>query len=371
MPSERRARRVLCLVPYPHAGASNRLRVEQYVERLAAIGLRLELSPFLDETAFRSAYLPGHVREKTFGVLRGAVRRVRDAMRAGSYDLVLVHREATPFGPLVVERAIAKQVPIVYDFDDAVFIRQVHPANERWSWLRDPRRVAALSRMATTVIVQNEYLAQHARAWNTKVLIVPTPVDTDRHHPRVARPDGPLVIGWLGSETTAPYLRLVDGVLATITREFDVKVKVVGGEYENRGIRDLEVLPFSLEREQLDLESFDIGILPEPDDAWSRGKGGYKALLYMAVGIPVVASGVGVNPDIVWQGETGFCARSEEEWLHALRTLLRNSALRQRLGVAGRARVVAEYSVAVQAPRFAAILEEAMASPEIEPEHAR
>ena len=133
-------------------------------------------------------------------------------------------------------------------------------------------------------------------------------------------------------------------------------VRIVGGAYENPRIRRLEVKEFSLEREQSDLEGFDIGILPEPDDDWTKGKGGYKALLYMAMGIPVVASRVGVNMDIVSDAETGFCVSTTEEWVVALRRLVADPGLRERMGAAGRARVTDRYSVQAVAPQMAKAL---------------
>ena len=168
------------------------------------------------------------------------------------------------------------------------------------------------------------------------------------------------MIGWLGSETTAPYLHLVDQALARLSQDADVIVRVVGGTYRNPAVRRLEQREFALDREQSDLEGFDIGILPEPDDDWTRGKGGYKALLYMAAGIPVVASRVGVNTDIVSDAETGFCVSTTEEWIAALRRLVADPGLRERMGAAGRARVVDRYSIHVIAPLFAKALAAAM-----------
>jgi hypothetical protein len=193
---------------------------------------------------------------------------------------------------------------------------------------------------------------------NPRVTVIPTPVDTERRRPRSSRKAGPVVIGWVGSEGTAPYLHLVDEALALLSAECDVVVRVVGGTYENRLIRRLEVEEFALDREQSDLEGFDIGILPEPDDDWTRGKGGYKALLYMAAGIPVVASRVGVNPDIVIDGETGYCVSTTEEWVRALRALVSDGPLRERFGRAGRERVVRHYSIDVITPRLATALRE-------------
>lgn len=355
--------KVLCLVLYPRSNASVRLRFEQQRTELAKHGVDLTLSSFLDDAGYRVTFQPGHTLAKVAAVARGFARRLADLTRVRSFDLLLVYRESTPFGPRFVE-AVARitRVPAVLDFDEAIFIPNIHPANRSWAWLRDPRRLPSALRSARAVTTQNAYLAEFARRFNSRVSVVPTPVDTEARRPRKVRRPGPIVIGWLGSDTTAPYLHLVDEALARLSEESEIIVRVVGGAYSNPRVRHVEAREFSLEREQSELDSFDIGILPEPDDPWTRGKGGYKALLYMAAGIPVVASRVGVNPDIVADGETGYCVETTEEWVTALRRLIGDERLRARLGSAGRARAVERFSVAVIAPRFAAALRDAVAS---------
>lgn len=355
--------RVLCLVPYPTLGASNRLRVEQYAPLLADQGIRLEISAYLPERTYRVLYRRGYLVEKVLGVLLGALRRFVDLGRAKRYDLVLVHRESAAIGPALFERVLtALRVPYVLDFDDAIFLPTAHPANRRWQWLRPPGRVAESARRARLVIVGNEYLASYARRWNQRVVVLPTPVDTDRHRPRASRVAGPhTVIGWVGSSTTSPYLRLVDGPLAAVGARDDVELRVIGGEYANPAVRHVVVRPYSLEREPTDVAQFDIGILPEPDDPWTRGKGAFKALLYMATGLPVVASAVGVNCEVVVDAVTGYCVATEEEWRLALERLIAEAELRRKMGEAGRARAEEGYSLRTLAPRFGALLREAVA----------
>jgi glycosyltransferase involved in cell wall biosynthesis len=348
-------------VLYPRSNASVRLRFEQQCRELAANGVDLTLSSFLDDRGYRVTFLTGHIAAKVAAVARGFARRIGDSRRVRTFDLLLVYRESTPFGPRFVEAAASRAgVPVVLDFDEAIFIRNIHPANRSWAWLRDPGRLRTGLRSVRAVTAQNEYLAAFARRFNSSVSVIPTPVDTDARRPRSIRLPGPVVVGWLGSETTAPYLHLIDEVLARLSDEVDVIVRVVGGTYSNPRLRRVDVRGFSLDREQSDLDTFDIGILPEPDDPWTKGKGGYKALLYMAAGIPVVASRIGVNPDIVADGETGFCVNTMDEWMTALRRLITDEGLRARLGAAGRARAVERYSVAVIAPRFAAALKDAV-----------
>lgn len=347
--------RVLALVTLPSLGASNRLRVEQYAPLLRERGISLAVSPFFDDATYRILYQRGRALEKALGVARGVLRRLRDLLRARRYDVVLVHRESAPLGPPLMERALGLLGRrYVFDFDDAIQLGPVHPSNRRWGFLRHPSRVSAAVRGAAAVISGNEYLAEWARERNENVTVISTPVDAHLHHPAVGpRPPGPLVIGWVGSSTTAPYLRLLDEALATLAREEDVVVRVVGGDYRHPSAR-VEVVPYDLAREADLVRGFDIGVLPEPDDPWTRGKGAFKALLYMSSGIPTVASRVGVNEEVI--GDAGYCVDGTAGWIEALRRLAVDPALRAALGARGRARVLARHSVEVQVSRLAGVL---------------
>src|SRR5262249_49139713 len=154
---------------------------------------------------------------------------------------------------------------------------------------------------------------------------------TNRHTPSMNRHrSGPAVIGWVGSPTTAPYLHLIDAPLATACKGRDVSVRIVGGPYRNEAIPRLDVRSYDLERETDELPGMDIGILPEPDDEWTKGKGAFKALLYMATALPVVASDVGVNREVVGPG--GMLATGEAEWRRALEHLIDDPGYRRELG---------------------------------------
>lgn len=357
--------RVLCLATLPTLGAGNRLRFEQYRAPLRALGVELEMSPFFDAVAYAVLYRDGHVAQKAVAVLRGLLRRARDLIRARRFDVIVVYRESLPIGPPLFERLLARWgVPYVFDFDDAIFLGPVHPANRRWAWLRHPSRVAETARRARRVIVPNEYLAGWARQHNPDVTVIPTAVDTERHRPMARTGGDRAVLVWSGSSTTAPYLRQLDAVLSALAiRRDDLAVRVIGGEYAHAGV-PVERRGFDLDREAIDVGTADIGLLPEPDDAWTRGKGAFKALLYMAAALPVVASAVGVNPEVIVEGETGYCVADDAGWVAAIDRLASDPALRARLGDSGRQRVIDRYSVAVQAPRLAAALKDAARRPE-------
>jgi glycosyltransferase involved in cell wall biosynthesis len=346
--------RVLAVVPYPTLGASPRLRVEQYIPSLRTDGIDVTVSPFFDDAAFRSLYLPGRYVTKALGVIRGALRRGWDIARAGRYDIVLVHRESAPIGPPLFERSLAaRRIPYLFDFDDAIFLRAIHPSNRSFGWLRRTNAVE-VARRAALVIAGNEYLAEWARAHNPNVIALTTPVDTDRHTGRDAdRPDGPLVIGWVGSSSTAPFLHLVDDALTRLAAVHRIVVRVIGATYAHPVV-PVECIPYALADEPEQLRGFDVGILPEPNDNWTRGKGAFKGMLYMAAEVPVVASRVGVNEEVIDGG--GICVDDEDGWVEALDRLLSDAALRHSMGATGRARIVERYSLRVLAPRFIAAL---------------
>lgn len=352
--------RVLALVPLPTLGAANRLRVEQYASPLRREGIEISVSAYFDDDAYRILYRPGHVGAKALAVARGAVRRVCDILRARRYDLVLVQRESAPVGPPVLEGVLrALHVPYVFDFDDALFLGPIHPANRRWAWLRDPSRVAHAVRMASAVIAGNEYLAEWARARNPNVTVIPTPVDPQRHHERPRHVGRGTQVGWVGSSTTAAYLGILDAPLRELARSHpDIVLRVIGGTYWHPVAR-VEEIAYDLAREPSDVAACDIGVLPEPDDPWTRGKGAFKALVYMAAALPVVASRVGVNPDVIVDGRTGFLVDDDDGWIDAIDRLIRDPELRESLGRAGRARLLERYAVGVQAPRVARVLRDA------------
>lgn len=351
--------KVLALVTLPTLGAGNRLRIEQYVPYLRGRGIDLRVSPFFADRTYRILYRRGHTAAKALGVARGILRRIRDLRSVRGVDLVIVYRESAPIGPPFFERFLARSgVPYVFDFDDALHLAPIHPTNRRWSWLRRPARVVETTQRAAAVITDNEYLASWARLHNPNVTIIPTPVDTERHRPGLAPRGGAPIVGWVGSSTTAPYLRILDRPLDRLAASRRFRFRVIGGEYHHPTV-DVDVRPYRIPDEPAEVAAFDIGVQPEPDDEWARAKGVFKALLYMAAEVPVIASRVGVVPQIVPHGLVGYCVTSDDEWVEALDGLLGDPALRERLGAAGRAWVEERHSLRVQAPRFAAVLEAA------------
>lgn len=325
--------------------------MEQWAPRLAAAGIDVDFAPFENPRLHEVLYRAGHVAEKVGAIARAFGRRVRLLATPRGFDVVYLFREAALLGPALVERWIGRSgIPLVFDFDDAIFESYVSPSNGYLSLLKCPGKTATICRLASHVMAGNPYLADYARRFNSQVTVVPTTIDTDRYRPRPPMSKQPPVIGWSGSYSTVQHLRTIDRALQRLAATHTFKLRVIGApRYDLDGVQ-VDAVGWSAATEVDDLQPIDIGIMPLPDDRWSRGKCGLKALQYMALGIPTICSPVGVNSDIITHGRNGLLASSEDEWVNGLAALLESASMRASLGDAGRATVEQRYSADVQVP---------------------
>lgn len=350
---------VLGLLPYPTERVpGQRFRIEQWAPLLEREGVRLTFSPFLSAQGMDALYGAGNAWTKARETVRGYLHRIGEVIRPGSYDVVYLFREAALLGPAWLERMVARRLPLVFDFDDAIYLSPTSAANAWISFLKPAGKTDAICRLAHHVTVGNETLATYAAARSRAVTVVPTTIDTDRYQPRVRPSNARPVVGWSGSSTTTSYLEALKPVLSALRRRVDYELRVIGGTVVMPGI-DVRPIPWRAETEVEDLRPIDVGLMPLSDDEWSRGKCGLKALQYMALGIPPIVSPVGVNARIVQDGVNGFHARDDDEWVDRITQLLMDPALRARLGAEARRTVEEQYSARVQAPRMARILREA------------
>jgi glycosyltransferase involved in cell wall biosynthesis len=347
--------RVLAIVPYPTGHVpGQRYRIEQWAPRLEREGIGVAVRPFLRPEDLDVLYRPGHPLRKAWGVLRGQAQRVRD-LRPDGHTVAYVYREASFLPFTWAERVIARRMPLLYDFDDAIYLPAVSPANAWARALKSPRKVDALCRLAAHVSVGNETLAVWTRERARAVTVLPSTIDTAAYEVADRPPNPRPVVGWTGSGTTVPYLRSLGPALRELRQRIDFELRVVGASLEMPGV-DVRLVPWRAVTEVVDLHPMDVGLMPLPDDEWARGKCGMKALQYMACGIPPVVSPVGVNANMVQDGTSGFHARTDREWVDRLFALLRNPALRAEMGRAARRAVVEGYSADVHVPRLAALL---------------
>jgi glycosyltransferase involved in cell wall biosynthesis len=356
--------RLLAVVPSVYdRNPSQRYRIEQWEPLLRERGVEITYRPFESAELNEVLYQPGQLATKMKHVASALLRRWRDVRDARGFDAVYVLREAALLGPPLFERVLARTgVPFVFDFDDAVFERYVSPANGYLSYLKFPGKTRTVCRLAAHVMAGNEYLADYARRVNPNVTVVPTTVDTGRYTVAARPPNDVPVIGWTGSYSTLQHLLTLSGALRRLSERVRFRLRVIGAPGAAAGASgleglDVEWLPWRAETEVEDLRPLDVGVMPLPEDRWSKGKCGMKALQYMGLAIPAVCSPVGVNSEIVRDGENGMLAATEGEWVEKLGRLLGDAGLRERLGRAGRATVEARYSAEVVAPLVHAVLE--------------
>jgi len=354
--------RVLGLATYPVEAAATRFRMIQFIEPLARQGIELSVYPFLDSRLHGSLYKRSQWPRTAAGLALASVRRVRELWRARKADVLFVQREAMMFGPPVVEWLAINldHCPMVLDLDDATYVAYKSPTYGRlgsaFKWFGKTNDLIRWSRL---VICGNREIAAYVEGKGREAVVIPTVVDTRQFRPLTQRPDEDMpVIGWVGTHSTFPYVKTIFPVLERLAREHPFRLRLVGtGEDDVRipGVQ-IENLPWKLDREIADFQSLDIGIYPIIEDEWSIGKSCFKAIQYMAVGIPFVVSPVGVCQDIAQTNQTHFVARTEDEWYTHLSRLLSERTLRQRMGESGRTYAIDHYSIEAHVPTLAEAL---------------
>jgi hypothetical protein len=339
--------RVLCVLNGGPSHPSTRFRVLQHVEGLRARGIDTDLLVAK--------------RGEGYGLL--SLRR-----RAGAADAVLLQKKLLAPWKLAL---LPRRVPILFDFDDAVF--EVSPDEaERFGAPRAARRarsrrlrLAAVLARARRVIAGNGFLADYAAQVTPRVTTLPTAVDLapfpeDVVRRAVARRRarrGERLIGWIGSRPSLRYLEaLAAPIGAAVARVPGARLVQICNAFIDLPGVPVEKRTWSREREVSDLLDLDVGLMPIDDGPFSRGKCGLKILQYQAAGLPVVCSPVGANLEIVRPGETGLFAGDADAWTEAIVRLLTEPETAARLADAGRARVATHYSATVIGGRMADLI---------------
>lgn len=345
--------KILMLHKYGRKAASYRYRLEQYVPFLERAGFHCTLSPLLDDDYLEQRLR--HARRVPSIIVKAVIRQLRMLMRTNEFDLVIVACDVFPYFPGFYESYLTwRGIPYIYDSDDAIF----HYYDQSpWAAIRLllGQKIKKVVRGAATVFAGSPYLVDYAKQVNDRVEFLPTVVDLGVYRQTKtfnASRSKPFIVGWIGSPTTALSLKQIEPALVEFCRAHDAKVVLVGSGPVALSGFPLEVREWREDSEINDILSFDVGIMPLSDTAWSRGKCGFKLIQYMACGIPVIASPVGANSGIVAPGVEGFLPVDNDGWSAALEKLSRDSALSSKMGAAGRARVEKEFCLAVTAPKF-------------------
>lgn len=337
--------KVLFLPLYSIQWASSRYRAYRYAERLQLTGIKSRVLP------------PPQPRllSRVFYLLKlfASLPRV---------DVVFIQKKLFPAPLLSLIRLFNRR--IVFDFDDALFARpsSVEPTAFRQDAIR--KRLEATLRGASHVVAGNDYLKAYALRHNPRVAVIPTPVESiapAQTQPRHGIP-GRVSLGWTGRSENLIYLRDLAPVFLEVRAlaGHPVALKVIcDAPFSQEEIAVINV-PWRLESELEALRSIDIGLMPLYDDDWSRGKCGFKLLLFMSLGIPVVASAVGINRQIIQDGVNGYLASSDQEWAEKLLMLIEDPERRRRIGESGRKTVEQRYSYQATIPELLRVFSEVM-----------
>jgi glycosyltransferase involved in cell wall biosynthesis len=355
--------KVLVISPHPEGIVpGQRLKYEQYFDYFRENGIEVEVSPFICNAFQDILYTRGNTALKIIYTLRGYIQRTRDLFRLRDYDAIYIFLYVTPFGPPVFEWLYSKFQPrFIYDIDDLVFLKAKSKANPIATWIKGRKKMAFLMKRARHVITCTPFLDQYARQFTQHTTDISSTINTDTYLPDNTYQNGKtLTIGWSGSHSTSQYLHLLTEVLKKVQSEFDIKILVIGDpDFKLPGV-DVKAIPWRRETEVEDLQQIDIGLYPLPDEQWVHGKSGLKALQYMALGIPTVASAIGANYRVMEHRVSGFLVKTHEEWYTAIVQLIQDPALRSDIGRNARNRVEQYYSIRANRDVYLSILKNVM-----------
>jgi glycosyltransferase involved in cell wall biosynthesis len=359
--NDKSKKKILVLCPHPeNVAPGQRLKYEQYFEYLRDNGFDITVSPFQTKALWKVLYKQGHVPEKVAWVLFGYARRAFDLARLPFYDGAFVFLLVTPLGPALFERACRKLARrVVYDIDDLVILNRTSAANRIVASLRGTSKYFYMMKAADHVITCTPYLDEVVRKHNAKTTDISSTINTDTYVPKASyENDHRLVIGWSGSFSTSPYLKLLAEPLRRLRKKLDFKLLVIGdASFQMDGV-DVEALPWVESTEVRDLSRIDIGLYPLPDEQWVYGKSGLKALQYMALGIPTIATAIGANFRVIEDGVSGHLVKTEDEWVDRLERLASDAALRKQIGQAARKRVEDRFSIKANRDTYLGIFRE-------------
>ena len=351
--------RILAFTLKPCEAPDTRFRILQYRELAEKDGIQVDHYSLIGPTYYhwqrRNVQLPGRVLLYPFLLAR---RLWQVLFEAPKYDAIWISREMAPFGPPILERLLIRRCKrVILDIDDAMHISDKESSRLIPRLLRDNGKFGRMAASYTTIVCGNRYLADYYEEHAATVEVLPTVVNT-KQYTSIRQIGSDIVrIGWIGTPLNRYHLETVRTALSELAKERRFELIVVGlNEPLNWDSPLIRHIKWQLKDELNYFAQFDIGIMPLKDSAFSRGKCAFKLIQYMAAGLPVVASPVGANSEVVSHNRNGFLARNDEDWVSMLRTLIDDPVLRCTIGEAGQKLVQRRYCTQVVWPRYAEIL---------------
>ena len=326
-------KKILVLTRYSRIGPSSRYRFYQYFPYLEKNGFEIYVYPFFKDNYTKKILLKN---KNIFSINHffSYWRRFIKLFIVKKYDLIWIEKELFPWIPSKIENFFLKlNIPIVIDFDDAVYHRYDQHSNFIIRKFLS-NKIKSILKNSSFVIAGNQYIANYASKSNVKnVEIIPSTINTDKSIIKISNSNKDnFIIGWIGSSSTSSHINEIRQALINLCRENGTSFNAIGVDKKKLNSLPVKIIKWSEDNELEEISKFDVGIMPLPNNPWERGKCGLKLLQYMAAGLPVVASPVGINNEIVNHGKNGFLAHSESDWIKYLKRLKNNPALRKKMG---------------------------------------
>lgn len=350
--------KILVLTKYPRMGASSRLRTLQFLPFLETNGFE-----FTVQSLFDNAYLENLYNNGSRSKLASAnyyFRRLLILLTVKRYDVIWIEKELFPYFPAYFEKILAMMnVKYIVDYDDAIFHNYDFSKNKLIRFFLK-NKIDKVMKHSSCVMAGNNYLAKRAKSSGARnIELRPTVVDHLKYENKESTNKNLLTIGWIGSPTTQKYIAEIAPMLYEINKQSSFRLLLVGAteniKKELQGL-EVDVHPWDENTEAGLIRLMDIGIMPLHDGPWEKGKCGYKLIQYMASGIPVIASDVGVNREIIESSESGLLVDEKSSWTSTILKLINSPDLRAQFGKAGRDAVKQNYSIQSQLPKINKIL---------------
>ena len=353
-------KKIVIVCPHPKDVApGQRLKYEQYIHSWEKNGFQVDVKPFMTDRFWKIVYKKGHFFEKILWTLYGYLRRIKLLFNLRKYDLSYVFLWVTPFGSTFFERlycAVSKKV--IYDIDDLVYHKDhKSEANSFLAILKGRKKPIYLMKRSNHVITCTPHLDSFVRAFNENTTDISSTINTDNYIPvNNYSNEKTLTIGWSGSHSTSKYVYLLKEVLLELSNKHKFNLVVIGDDTFNIEGLNCESFKWVESTEVKDLQQIDIGIYPLPKEEWVLGKSGLKALQYMALGIPTIATAIGANYRVIEDGVSGILVDTDEDWKIALEKYILDPELRRSHGVKARERVESLYSVKANEPVYLEVI---------------
>lgn len=337
--------KVLYLTKYSRNGASSRLRSYQYFPLLNDEGIDITVKPFFDENYLEQLY-SGKPIPKT-SLISYYFNRFITLFSVNKFDKIVIEKELFPYFFSWFERILfLLKVEYIVDYDDAIFHNYDLNKNALIRILLK-NKIKKVMKYSGCVLAGNQYLADKAKQSKAaRVIYFPTVIDIDKYNPKSYNDNSTkAIIGWIGSPSTFKYVKAITTVLSDLNEKHPFELHIIGATEPLGFDGTIKYLKWS-EADEADLISnFDLGIMPLEDTPWEQGKCAYKLIQYMGCGLPVIASPVGANKEVINQGFNGYFAVDEKDWIEKLSLLIKDYSLRKQLGKNGRQKIERKYSL--------------------------